>query len=117
MPTTMLIVRLLQDVASNPLSPCVRGCRGELVEAERNPHGAVSATIRGGWTLRLKPDEFEVVCDSDQVGWWNPGSQRFCYLDEKEGGPEKLYRNYTVAVFGAGPTAVPRPLVEVPDDA
>lgn len=60
----MLIVRLLKDVRSDiPTRQhlCVR--KGELAEAVRNPHGAVSAKLRGGGLLGLKPDEFEVVAD------------------------------------------------------
>lgn len=35
--------------------------------------------------------------EGQQVGWFNPASQRFCYTDEKEANPE-YFRRYTVPV-------------------
>lgn len=60
----MLIARLLQDVSSDlPLSQPFRLCRGELVEVERNQHGAVSVKCRDGNLLGLKPGEYVIVCE------------------------------------------------------
>lgn len=33
-----------------------------------------------------------------QIGWYNPASKRFCYVDEKETRPER-YRSYSVPVY------------------
>lgn len=33
-----------------------------------------------------------------QVGWYNPGSKRICYLDEKETQPNN-HRPYTIPVY------------------
>jgi hypothetical protein len=33
-----------------------------------------------------------------QIGWWNPGSKRFCYLDEKAARPGR-YSDYVVPVY------------------
>lgn len=38
-------------------------CMGEIVEAERNPDGAVSAKFAGRRVLGLKPDEYEIIRD------------------------------------------------------
>jgi len=34
----------------------------------------------------------------EQIGWYNPASKRFCYLDEKGARPEH-FKTYTVKVF------------------
>ena len=36
----------------------------------------------------------------DQIGWFNPGSKRFCYTDEKEVHPQH-HTSYTKSVFVA----------------
>jgi len=33
-----------------------------------------------------------------QVGWFNPASKRFCYLDEKKNRPDK-FAGYTLQVY------------------
>lgn len=38
-------------------------CKGEIVEAERNPQGAVAARFPGGELLGLKPGEYEIIRD------------------------------------------------------
>jgi len=56
----------------------------EMIE---NPHGK--------WCLY---DDIKDSLIGEQVGWYDPGSKRFCYLDEKEYSAEH-FRGYTVPVY------------------
>ena len=65
----MLVVRALKTVLSErPFHGEIMVLfEGEIVEAERNPHGAVSAIFLGGDPqLGLKPDEYEVIRDDEE---------------------------------------------------
>ena len=63
----MLIVRITKDVCSDIPTKSTQFFlgHGEIVEAERNQHGAVSAKIVSGQLLGLKPGEFEVLMDTE----------------------------------------------------
>lgn len=48
--------------------------------------------------IRDKVIEIERLRARKQIGWYCPGSKRFCYSDEKEQAPD-YKRSYTVPVF------------------
>ncbi len=57
------------------------------------------------WDQGLMPMRMEtlmevarLVANSEQIGWFDPASKRFCYSDEKEAWPDRR-RGYTVPVF------------------
>ena len=59
----MLIVRLTKDVRSEIPGRTSIVCKGEIIEAERNAQGAVSAIARGGNTLGLRANEYDILRD------------------------------------------------------
>lgn len=53
---------------------------------------------RGGREcLKRQIDQLQ---NREQIGWFNPNSKRFCYLDEQEAHPD-LFKTYCVPVFVA----------------
>ena len=38
-----------------------------------------------------------------QIGWYNPGSKRFCYMDVKEHAQLDSYASYTIPVYVLAP--------------
>ncbi len=39
-----------------------------------------------------------LVANAEQIGWFDPGSKRFCYSDERETWPDTK-QGYTIPVF------------------
>ena len=42
---------------------------------------------------------FREVTEGKQIGWYEPGTKRFCYMDVKEHGPPLEYASYTEPVY------------------
>lgn len=97
----MLIVRLLKDIRVEMLfMPTLCLCRGELVEAQRHPHGEVSAKLRSGGSLGMGPDEFEVVADGSELARVQDGYRELA---------ERLYHIFRIAIVQLNGTVDAKP--------